>query len=410
MVDQTVFSPLGLAQQSKNGLFITPLRIFRTTRETTQKKSCILIEPDNIDHSAKRANKKSMEYYIETKTAEIKNGLLTKLLKQYYHRDYVFDWETDSEKKIPLSVTVKYNESIVAYKNKSLLNYAQENFLRYIYMLERSNRYLLLKNKEDPNNQSKKLLTNRYHQVYCDKISKRMKWLAYKYRNSSCVLLTLTFDPKKFGNDKYEMWCCATSELDRFMQAMRMHFKRHDRVFPKYLWAPEAQKNGNIHFHIVFLGASRLLDWRKILSYWRNGFIYLNKTHEGMTVRYPINYVTGYITKTFGNTNFDNIQTQSLVWLFNLHSFNRSHGLVVPLNPKGCGDWELNYLAVVDKMENRLLELDELDYVLDVLLDPVLFKTGPPVRAKGKYVIYADDEEIVSTDSPFWASFFNGGD
>jgi len=28
---------------------------------------------------------------------------------------------------------------------------------------------------------------------------------------------------------------------------------------------------------------------------------------------------------------------------------------------------------------------------------------------KGEYVIYADNEEVVSTDSPFWASFFSGG-
>ena len=236
-----------------------------------------------------------------------------------------------------------------------------------------------------------------------------MDWLSYNYNHRSCVLLTLTLDPKKFNNDKFVMWDNITSELDRFMQALRMHIKRAGRVFPKYLWAVEGQKNGNPHIHIVFFNSTRLIDWRKILDYWGNGAIYLNKTVRGEKVRYPVNYVTGYITKTFGNTNFDNLQTQSLVWLFNLHSFNRSHGLVVPLNPKGCGDWCLSYFAVVDVMPNRFDEMDSIKKCLDGLLDPKKVGGPPGFSAAGEYVIWSDANEIVSTDSIFWAKFFGCG-
>jgi len=369
-----------LAKYDENGLLVTPLRIFHTTPLSKQKRRVVLVDPDDIDHNVKRANKMAMEYYIETKVDACKHGLLLKLLKSFHQRDYILDWELDFN-KIPLTVSTDYNKSIVSYKNTALLNYAEETFLRYIWKIEREHRYLVLQNLEDPDLRSMKLLLTRYHKSYCEKIKSRMDWLMHAYGNKSAVFLTLTLDPKEFNQDKYVMWDTITKEVDRFMKAMRMHFQRHNRVFPKYLWAVEGQKNGNPHIHIVFFNARRLLDWRKILSYWGNGAIYINRTKDGEKIRYPVNYVTSYITKTFGNTNFDNVRTQSLVWLFNLHSFNRSHGLIIPLNPKGCGDWTLSYLAIVDNANNPVDEMDLVWSRLDMMSDPSLWIKPPPIEA-----------------------------
>ena len=401
---QTVFTPTGLAKTGENGLLVTSLRIIHTTPIDRLKNHVVLVDPDNIDYKVKHANKKAMEFYVNERVCDCKKGLIKKLLAQYYDCYARAVCEFDNN-KLPLSVVDKYSSSIVGYKNKTLLNYAHDTFLNYIYKLESKNRYLVLSSKIDPNFRSYKLLTTRYHVSYCEKIKKRMQWLAYTYRNKPCVLLTLTFDPKKFGNDKFVMWESISKELNRFMKALRIHIQREGRTFPKYIWAVESQKNGNPHLHIVFLGATRLIDWRKIKSYWGNGAIYLNTNKDGQKVRYPINYVTGYITKTFGNTNFDNVQTQSLVWLFNHRSFNRSWNLIVPLNPKGCGDLRLDYLAVVDVLSNRL---EEMDLIKDTV-DNLFSSTGAPPKTKGKFVIYADENEVVSTDSVFWANFFKGG-
>ena len=376
-MQQAVFTPAGTAINAQNGLLVTPLRIFPTTLLNPQKSRVVFVDPADIDHNVKRANKNAMEFYVETKVHDCKKGLLKKLLQQYHKRDYVFDWELD---KIPIEVAEKYSANIIRYKNAALLNYAEETFLRYICKIEHEHRYLVLHHHEL--NQSRlMLLLTRYHKSYCKKIKKRMAWLSHEYGNRSAVLLTLTLDPKKFNNDKFLMWDTFTKELNRFMEAVRIRFKREGRAFPKYLWAPEGQKNGNPHIHIVFFNARRLLDWRELLQYWGKGAIYINRTKDNQKVRYPINYVTGYITKTFGNINFDNIRTQSLIWLFNHHSFNRSHGLVVPLNPKGCGDWVLGYLAVVDNHNNPVCEMDLIWSRLDMMFDPSLWVKPPPIEA-----------------------------
>lgn len=380
MDQQSIFTPLGPAINSKNGLLVTPLCRFHTTPLDPQKSSVVFVDPVDIDHKKKNANKKAMEFYVENKVSECKKGLLKKLMKEFHQRDYVFDWEID-ENKIPLQLSMKYNRQITRYKNVALLDYAEETFLRYIMTVEREHKYLVLQHQELQDQQKMMLLLTRYHQQYCDKIKKRMDWLSHEYGNSSAVFLTLTMDPKKFNHDKFLMWDIITKEVDRFLKAVRMNFKRAGRTFPKYLWAIEGQKNGNPHVHIVFFKARRLLDWRQLLQYWGNGAIYINRTKDGEKIRYPINYITSYITKTFGNTNFDNIRTQSLIWLFNHHSFNRSKNLIIPLNPKGCGDWILNYLAIVDNTNNPISEMDIIWARLDKMFNPTLWVKPPPIEA-----------------------------
>ena len=396
---QSIFTPLGL---EKNGLLVTPLRIIQTTllRNKFEHRICF-VDPEMINHNTKRANFSALEYYLTEKIPEIRKGLLKKLMCAYLGRDYVFDWELEN---VPFDVLEIYNENIVSYANKCYLDYSQRRFQEYIFKIENERRYLRVRNRVT-GERSLKFLETRYSGSYCKRVEARMKYLSHKYKDRPSVLLTLTFDPKKFNNDKLLMAEIINKETNRFLTALRISFKRDGRIFPKFIRAPEFQKNGNPHEHLVFLGASRLIDWRKIAELWKNGFIYINRTHDNKKVRYPISYITKYITKTFANYNYENIQTQALVWINGMRSFSCSRGLISPLNCVGDGDWVADYMVICDRRESVLSEMSIICDREDVMFDPKLWANPPPI-CSGKYVISANGEEVVSTDSPFWYSFF----
>jgi hypothetical protein len=159
------------------------------------------------------------------------------------------------------------------------------------------------------------------------------------------------------------MWLDIKNQYHRFITALKYHFKKQGRVFPKYICSVESQMNGNPHLHIVFLGASRLIAWRKIKDLWHQGFIYINRTGDKQKVRYPINYVTKYITKTFCESTDKNILTQSLSWIFNIRSYSCSLGLVLPLKPKSSGLWKANGLIIV----NKDLDLNFIKSNIDII-------------------------------------------
>lgn len=396
-------TPELMQNTEQKSLLVTYPRIIDNKNANIFDKWCVFVDSSSVNHRTKAQNFLAMEHYIEQKLPYATQ----KLMKKIYCKQHNWSEDLDFElKDIPLSVISEFEKSKIAYKNKVLLNYAQDQFNKYIWNIESKSRYIITQHTLTGVRGHIKLET-RYCNSYCKKIEKRMKWLAHEYKNSSCVLLTLTLDPKKFGNDKFRMWKEIKPLLHEFMKKMRIHFKRHDRVFPKFIHAVEGQKNGNPHLHIVFLKATRLIDWRKILQYWGVGAIRINKTKDNTKVRYPINYVTKYITKTFANTNFHNIRTQSLVWLFNMKSFDRSHGLMIPLNPKGNGDWISVYMALVDRHSSQWEECGFIYNRLDVMFDPSSWNVPPPSCYEGDHVIYVEnDGTVYSTDSLFWANFF----
>jgi len=399
---QTLFTPLGLSKPSENGLFITPLRIIPTTLLKDKFEHKIsFINPDLINHSTKKANFSALEYFLDIKIPEIKKGLLKSLMCEYLNRDYIFDWEFE---KIPIPVINKYNNTLISYKNKCYLEYSKRRFQEYLFKLESERRYIRISNKTT-GEKDLKFLETRYCDSYCKKIKKRMSYLSARYKDRPSVLLSLTMDPKKFGNDKLYMAQIFNKEVNRFLEALRILFKREGRVFPKFIASTEFQKNGNPHKHIVFLGASRIIDWRKIRDLWGNGFIYINRTSKNEKIRYPISYITKYITKTFANYNYENSLTQSLVWLNGLRSYSCSNGIVAPINPKGSGAWSLDYLVVCDRRNSAIDEMNIIQDRESVMLNPQLW-ANPPPKCKGKYIIYADGDEVISTDSPFWSDFF----
>jgi hypothetical protein len=174
--------------------------------------------------------------------------------------------------------------------------------------------------------------------------------------------LTLTIDPKLFDNDKLEMWKQIKKEFRRFIDTLQHIFKRIGKEFPPYLATIQAQKGkppdfkgrGNPHIHVLFFNCKRLLDWRKISDLWSLGFIYINRTYQGKKIRYPINYICRYITRTFTNSNDKNKLTQSLVWLFNINSYSTTRHLLYPLKRHSSDtNWMAYYLIITDENMSR---------------------------------------------------------
>jgi hypothetical protein len=275
LVEQLLFSPLGLVNPAKNGLLVTPLRII-------DNKNCFIVPATDIKRTTLPANMSALNYYLKTKEGEIKENLLMRCLKKYYGRDYVFDWEP-----VPIEVTLDFGKSINKFKNKCLAKYAEEKFLSYIWSIEHSSRYIHI-SREDQH--VLKRLETRYSDNYCKKVKDRMAWVAANYNQKSAVLLTLTLDPKKYDWDQLEMWLTIKKDFHEFIKKLRIYFKRCGRTFPPYIHAIEAQKNGNPHLHIVFLNSTRLTDWRRIQQYWGKGAIRINRTKDSQKVRYPVNY------------------------------------------------------------------------------------------------------------------------
>jgi len=323
-------------------------------------KYVLTVDLTDINHGTKRANLETLDYFLNEHTTSIKRKLMCELTAEYYNapKNYVFECS-----EFPLDVQDGFNSAVTAVQNSSLLTYSQNMFDSYLKNLKKYRRYIHITNGE---RSSFILLENRYSNSYRKKIKSRMDWLAHRYSKSGCVYVVLTLDPKKYGNDKVRMLKEHKSDFADFIDKVRRSFIRAGLQMPKYLHTVECMKEprsrGNPHINVVFFGCRRLMDWRKILQYWGKGNIRINRTRDGQTVRNPVMYVCKYITKTYCETNDENIVTQSLVWLFNLKSFSCSRNLIIPLHPKGSGDWTADYLGICSPQETVFDDHDLITY------------------------------------------------
>jgi len=254
-----------------------------------------------------------------------------------------------------LDLWVTFKEQL----NAQLLEYAEKSFTAYINDIDSADRFIYA---DDPISDDKIVieLDTRYSRSYQEKIIRRANYLSYHFRNSRSVLLTLTIDPSKYTDDKLKMWMDIKDQYNRFITAVKYYFKKQGLKLPPYICTVEAQKGrpennyiarGNPHLHICFLGASRLMDWRKLRDLWGLGHIWINRSSDNRKIRNPVNYIMKYITKTYTETNNDNRLTQSLCWLFNIRSYQCSRGLITPLKPKSDSSYTSKYLIIVD--DNR---------------------------------------------------------
>lgn len=361
-----------------------------TSYRTIQNK--IRFTPiESIDRNTKKANVEALNYYVHEKTNEIQKTLLSKRYNEWVLRDYP---EIDSNERrfvksglpvdLPLDVVIRYQKELTNYKNTCLMDYAEKTFSGYINSTQNTHTYVEWSNGETS---GLKKIENRFSSSYRDKIIKRMNWLMWKYGNENCCLLTLTIDPKKYNNDKFEMWKAIGKKYQRFIEKMKIYFKRHNRPFPPYLFGVEAmfgqEKNnfiarGNPHIHSCFFNCKYFAPVKTIEKYWGQGFVKINSTAKDETVRYPIHYITKYITKTFTVNDPKNVLCQSLVWLFNKHSFDRSAGLILPLNPKGLGGC---YTTGLWSIPAGYQQFDEMVMIQDTIHSLYGgFKDPPPVK------------------------------
>jgi len=194
-------------------------------------------------------------------------------------------------------------------------------------------------------------------------------------------MVTLTLNPALYES-KLEMWISIKSELNRFLTAVRIELKKYGREMPPYIATIEAMhgrkennylSKGNPHVHIVFIGASRLMDWRRLTHLWGKGHIWINRTYENRKVRNPISYVTKYITKTFTEVSEENMLQQALVWFFSVRSYSCSRGLIRPLNE--CGS---SFIALCFVMFPRNENLTDHEYEIQNYVNKYLVRPKPP--------------------------------
>ena len=205
---------------------------------------------------------------------------------------------------------------------------------------------------------------NRYSRSYQRKVKKSLSPLLRNYDYRRSVFLTLTLDPKKSGLTG--AWRQITPEFNRFMTEL---FTRKLKRRIPYLAVVEAQKSGYPHIHILFLGVSRLMDWRDVRDIWGLGHTWINRTYEDKKIINPVAYMFKYITKTFTKTNRKNELTHAFLWLFHRRSYLNSRNLVQPLNSLNDsvkGEYELAGLLLCS--DENFLVLSNNPEMFDILI------------------------------------------
>ncbi|GAH29095.1 unnamed protein product, partial [marine sediment metagenome] len=163
-----------------------------------------------------------MNYYVSEKIEKIRKSLISKRYNEWILRDYP---EIDPNERnfvnssvpidLPLSVVLKYKRESTNYKNACLLDYAEKTFSGYINSTQKTHTYLEWSNGDIT---GLKKIENRFSSTYREKIIKRMNWLMWTYGNENCCLLTLTIDPKKYNNNKFEMWKAIGLKYTNFIR------------------------------------------------------------------------------------------------------------------------------------------------------------------------------------------------
>ena len=297
-----------------------------------------IIDVERINNESKKANKIAFESF--------KEDIRSKFLEEYINNSNLDIWK-----------------NLENNLNKSLLDFVVKCFNSYIGEINSKDRFIYACDIDE--NKILIELYNRYCKSYQDKINRRAKYLSWAFRNKKSVLLTLTLDPTMYSNDKYKMWMDIKKQYNRFITAVKYYFKKQKIKFPSYICTIEAQKNGNPHLHICFLGCSRLMDWRKLRKLWGIGHIWINRSKGKSKIRNPVNYIMKYITKTYTDTNKENQLTQAICWFFNIRSYQCSRGLITPIKPKDISLFNSEYLIVVNDKRFSDLIHKNIDLILN---------------------------------------------
>lgn len=264
---------------------------------------------------------------------DIEEALKTEYSEEVFSIKHKSETLQQSFRQIELYKRIKKVLEEVEFEKIDLIDYAKREFDKYVK--DTHNRYRVMRDVENKLFLGK--LQHRFSPSYTNKVKASLNPLLSdkRYQNKG-VFLTLTLDPKRY-NTRYDMYRDIKKEENRFLTLL---FKKIGKRIP-YISVIEAQNNGNPHLHMLFLGASRLLDWREIRNAWGLGYVWINRTTKDKKINSPLAYMYKYITKTIDKRNAENRTTQALLWLFHLRSYSTSNNLVKPLNSVTTGDIEL---------------------------------------------------------------------
>lgn len=181
-------------------------------------------------------------------------------------------------------------------------------------------------------------------------------WDTSLSRYKSAVMLTLTFDPKL----QESLWQCNKEAPDKFNKLMS-YFTRKLGYRPQYINVFEYQKNGRIHFHVLFFGLKWLIDKSVLSQLWHkygageivdfltlrnsgNKWIWDRHKPKDANNKDPEEYLKKYLKKGL----FD-ISKLYQYWIYNNRFFTNSRNLNVICKYKvsqgfyvfiGSVDWE----------------------------------------------------------------------
>jgi len=182
-----------------------------------------------------------------------------------------------------------------------------------------------------------------------------------------------------FDNDNFDLDYNLTFDLYTYKNKSKIYpcYPNMKKSDLKYIMVLEAQQNGYPHIHVLYLGIDFLFYAGNKIQYnndnihsknlkhiWGKGSVFVNKTKSKENIRNPIKYMFKYIRKTWSKPNSKSLLTQSMLWYFNLNSFNTSKHLKEYLNiPKNHNIpyslyykpkdiklfFDLDYLKIKDK-------------------------------------------------------------
>jgi hypothetical protein len=276
-----------------------------------------------------------------------------------------------------------YDVALRSLNQKYMIGSVESLFHSYMDFVKKYRGSIFLMNRDD-GSIVKKPLETRYDGKYARGIIKRSRYLYMRFRGKPSVLLTLTVDPKKYDYDITAMWGSLSgkgSEFNRFMKYVREKL-RSDGKPCMYVMTIESMKGreqndfigrGVPHIHVAFFGVRRIDDIAELSKHWGNGYVWINKTREGETVRSPLNYIIKYVTKTyceFSDELKGDFISQALTWFFSCRLWNTSRGLVYPLK-SSSGEYIAYFLVyytvgvpldVLGSVENQVMSDMAYDY------------------------------------------------
>lgn len=177
---------------------------------------------------------------------------------------------------------------------------------------------------------------------------------AVRYKNA--VMLTLTFDPKL----QESLWQCNKDAPGKFNKLMS-YFTRKLGYRPEYINVFEYQKNGRIHFHVLFFGLKWLVDKTTLSQLWHkygageivdfltlrnsgNKWIWDRHKPKDANNKNPEDYLKKYLKKGIFDTSklyqywiYNNRFFTNSRWLNMLCKYKTSSGFYVFI---GSIDWE----------------------------------------------------------------------